>query len=883
MTWELVGRADELERGADALATHRLVAFTGAPGVGKSRLLAEVVTRFEVGSRPVFRALATEATRTLPLSPFVPLLPAAPPADPSLLLAALVDAIEVAGGEHGLLLVVDDAHHLDDGSLALLAVATASSHARIALTTSHDHEPPPGLASLLRDDRAIRLDVGPLSRADVVTLVDQALGRRAGDDLHDELWRLSQGNPMVLRETLAGAADRLEDLDHLEDLADPLISTRLTDLARRRIDALEADTADALTLVAAGAPAPYGLLAAALPADVLDRLLASPVTEVTEVAGGARLVRPAHPLYGEVLLAGLGEQALNRTHRRLVDAAMAGDTEIDPLRVALWQHRAGDPLDPELALAGARAALARHDGALAAELLEPVHDLVDPGTAALLLGASLAQRGRHEEADDTFSTGAAAVSSKAAVAAAHPLRVELASAQAFNQAFGLRRPDAADATLAAAIDQLDDPVAHGRLDAERGVIAGIGGDFAGALAAARRTVENPSAEGPALASAYVSLTLAETMLVQLVDLRTHVRAGLDAARTCSAALPLARDQLLVTEADASLMGGDLPHADEIIEAQLARGPGLTRGLWLVTAAHAAIHAGRLADAVEQTTAALEHPELRDQFDLVGLAIGCRAMAVGQSGRTDGIEEVEAARTRHAEPRNAVWLDRGRAWLLAAQGDHQGATAQAVDAGRHAIGGDHLGWGTLALHDAVRMAEGAEIASVAAEIAQVVDTSEGAHLLEALAAHGQALATEDPKALVAAAATFAELASPSMASDAAAQAAALAHRDEDAVLAQQATALSMAWQDRCQGTATPAIRRRPPSALSARALEIALDAAAGDTSAEIAARRFLSVRTVDNHLGAAYRALQVSGRVELAAVLAPVSPAPLNPPRDPPRS
>jgi DNA-binding CsgD family transcriptional regulator len=51
------------------------------------------------------------------------------------------------------------------------------------------------------------------------------------------------------------------------------------------------------------------------------------------------------------------------------------------------------------------------------------------------------------------------------------------------------------------------------------------------------------------------------------------------------------------------------------------------------------------------------------------------------------------------------------------------------------------------------------------------------------------------------------------------------------------------------------------------------AAAGKTSRQIAEALFVSVRTVDNHLGRVYRKLEVKGRAELGAALEAPADAP----------
>lgn len=69
--------------------------------------------------------------------------------------------------------------------------------------------------------------------------------------------------------------------------------------------------------------------------------------------------------------------------------------------------------------------------------------------------------------------------------------------------------------------------------------------------------------------------------------------------------------------------------------------------------------------------------------------------------------------------------------------------------------------------------------------------------------------------------------------------------------------------RCGGLATPVLRfGEGLSQLTRREREIASLAAAGASSKEIAAKLFLSTRTVDNHLQSVYGKLGIAGRHEL---------------------
>jgi DNA-binding CsgD family transcriptional regulator len=83
------------------------------------------------------------------------------------------------------------------------------------------------------------------------------------------------------------------------------------------------------------------------------------------------------------------------------------------------------------------------------------------------------------------------------------------------------------------------------------------------------------------------------------------------------------------------------------------------------------------------------------------------------------------------------------------------------------------------------------------------------------------------------------------------------------LARRASAAAARSQDlvaKCEGARTPALSSaEAQSDLSVQEREVALLAAEGLTSREIAERLFVSARTVDNHLQRVYLKLGVTGR------------------------
>jgi DNA-binding NarL/FixJ family response regulator len=74
--------------------------------------------------------------------------------------------------------------------------------------------------------------------------------------------------------------------------------------------------------------------------------------------------------------------------------------------------------------------------------------------------------------------------------------------------------------------------------------------------------------------------------------------------------------------------------------------------------------------------------------------------------------------------------------------------------------------------------------------------------------------------------------------------------------------------RCGNPPSPALEPTVPmgEALTGREREVALLAARGRTSPQIASALYLSVRTVDTHLSRVYRKLMIDGRHELADAL-----------------
>jgi hypothetical protein len=199
--WPLTGRDEELRRVAAAIrpgAAGMVVA--GGAGVGKTRLAHDAVATSAARGLAVVWAHGSAAVRPLPLGAFAGMLDV-PPGDAA---ESIGRALGQLARQRPLVLVVDDAHLLDEHSAIVLHRVVVRRLAP-ALVTVRTGEPAPDIVtSLWKDDHLPRLDLAPLDAADTTGLVARVLGGPVDTASARRLWTLTQGSPLFLRHLLAG-------------------------------------------------------------------------------------------------------------------------------------------------------------------------------------------------------------------------------------------------------------------------------------------------------------------------------------------------------------------------------------------------------------------------------------------------------------------------------------------------------------------------------------------------------------------------------------------------------------------------------------------------------------------------------------------------------
>ena len=137
----LVGRSHVLVHARSLAADRTGVLFVGEPGVGKTRLLAEVLDLLESDGWHTERFVASTAARTVPFGALISLLPRGA-TDRTQQVAGVRRTLVDRADRRPTALAIDDAHLLDDASLACL-VDLAHHSDVVVLGSARSTEPLP--------------------------------------------------------------------------------------------------------------------------------------------------------------------------------------------------------------------------------------------------------------------------------------------------------------------------------------------------------------------------------------------------------------------------------------------------------------------------------------------------------------------------------------------------------------------------------------------------------------------------------------------------------------------------------------------------------------------------------------------------------------------
>jgi DNA-binding CsgD family transcriptional regulator len=259
----------ELERLSDGAET--VVIVEGAAGMGKSRLLAEVMVLARSLGIKVGTSAADSSETVVELATLLAALfdGAEPLLDPRefttlhaqpeqrfWLLRDLQALLERAALESPLLIAIDDAHWADGGTAA--AIRTLPMRLMglpiawvIALRPPRETTPLFHALEQLKQEGARTIVLGPLDDAAVARLATDMLAAPPDESILAHL-AAADGSPFILVETLLGLQeeDRIRVVDGLAELIDDQLPRRVHVKMRERLSRLSDDASDAVTVAA---------------------------------------------------------------------------------------------------------------------------------------------------------------------------------------------------------------------------------------------------------------------------------------------------------------------------------------------------------------------------------------------------------------------------------------------------------------------------------------------------------------------------------------------------------------------------------------------------------------------------------------------------------
>jgi DNA-binding SARP family transcriptional activator/tetratricopeptide (TPR) repeat protein len=427
---EFVGRRGELERlraswgGVQIHRNRRIVLVAGEPGIGKTRLAHQFAAAALAGRATVLEGRCSEEPLA-PFEPFTEALAQAGAADILLpgdtgdigarhrLFDAVDDALATLASRAPLLLMIDDFHWADRGTLLLTSFLLRSSRTgpMLVLGTYRDtalgrHTPlTSALVDLKRSGTLDRIDLRGLSPADVAALTRAVLGT---EEVASRVYARTDGNAFFVEEVLRGLAEAgphavPESVRHA-------VGVRLSDMSDAANELIAAAAILGLEHDARVLQSTAGLQSAAAET-ALDEILR------------ARLVRPAstphhfaftHALVREAVLEECNALRRTRLHRRAAEALTDLGEEVHVEEIAMHLFEAASPGDArraaEMLMRAGQRALARLAYEDAAERFERALEALElagaedeSGRVLLARGDALLRAGELDAARAAFS------------------------------------------------------------------------------------------------------------------------------------------------------------------------------------------------------------------------------------------------------------------------------------------------------------------------------------------------------------------------------------------------------------------------------------------------------------------------------------------------
>jgi DNA-binding CsgD family transcriptional regulator/tetratricopeptide (TPR) repeat protein len=867
---DLVGRnplIEALEHAVTRSDLHGAFVF-GEAGMGKTALARHLVDRTLHSAAP-FLIHPGPALSNAPYAALAPFLGRATARDIESSLSVLRILISFFREEskgRPVLLVVDDAHEVDDDSSHVLSQLVSSRTVRLVAFSRPQEPVSEELVSLCREGLLARFEVGPLDAAEVAEVCTKVLGGELVRGTGERLWEESGGNPLFLRtlldQSLAdGALTETAGVWQLsaEELRVP---ASLADLVRGICLRLPPQERKAFEALALAEPVPFSALSGITDATAVPNLLEAGL--IMSMPGHPAFAVPTHRLYGRIVrgLVPAGRSAVLRAE------LAAGSTPIPTvgpgrIRHLNWALDCGETVSDAELIEGARLAHRYFDLSssvrFASAVTGPEH-----ATAARVERARVELARMHlPEAEDLLRGTLEAAGQLEVLAAAAVLTVRLRLFQGRPLKDISTLADRWSAVLKSKHSAAADPP---EVDLLRCFIYNLEGRYADAETRLRAIGEDEAA-------GELNFALTQSLLGEALGATGR---GIEGKALTGSGLALVRtDPGLFNDFHAFTLTRHLLvliHSGEFAEAEAAlqdyarrpaRDYAFTGGALAALDALLEVRRGRFRLGMEKLGPALEALRRSDKELLLPYALAVAALTASALGRADRAEALTAefAAQAHRGSRPLALLGQAfthAALLPSSNREHhldrlRGLAATAAGKALSTVEKDIL---------EILVALGDE--ESADRLAALTGTMEGREAA-VLNTYAAAVASGDPERL-AVAGDKAELSQKHLvAADAAYRAMRLLSGAGDRRTQRELLQVARRRRQRLEGCSPVLLGdAEEPTKLTAREREIASLALDGASNRAIAAALTVSPRTVEGHLYRIYAKLGITRREELTA-------------------
>ncbi|MFE0076929.1 AAA family ATPase [Nonomuraea sp. NPDC059023] len=857
--WPLVGREAELQEITSAFADGRAagVVIAGEAGVGRTRLVREALSVLSSDGHRTVWAAATNATSSIPFGAAAVLLPPDwhSHGDRLAALTMITSQVREWAGQARVVIGIDDAHLLDDGSAAALLHLAHQRLAFLVISVRRRERVRDAVSALWEEGLVHRIELAPLPDDVVDVLLDRVLAGPLEGFSRRRIRRVASGNPMLLRELLREASGRgtLAREHGVWRFAGRFRPDgRIRDIVLGRLATADPDTRLVLDLLACGEP---------LSLTTVVRLAGQHAIETAESSGmaviehsGARvLLRLAHPLYGEVLQDAMPVSRSMRLGRWLAEIKLTLPMRRhdDALRVALLQARAQEVIRPEIVRLGAQQAMDRGDLETAERLARMVCTAQPGAEADGLLADILVFRGNFQGAQHLSASRGS-----------DPVR--WAITRAMCAYWGEGDAVQADEILDSAATEPNGDLAVGT----RAWLLLFDARCASALALACGVLASDTASQQAAVWAAGAGAAAAGFLGLADEAERLGQRGVALADAAQPDLPWAPVQVDLGRWLSLLALGEAARAcrlaDHNYQTALDAHKPVVAAFWAGCRGVALLTQGHPGEAGESLREAITALDGNDIFRLTRCfhtALAAATALGGDSARARAWLDRAGNLPGPAHRLFAPWFHLWEAWTTASAGDTTAAAAICRKAAHIAKETDLPAVEAAARYDTTRLGGRGEHSRLV-QLADQLATP----LTIALASAATGIHTGHGDPLTEAAEAFAALGHDLLAAEALTAAdRAYRHNGQRArapVISERAVRL----RARCPDATTPLLTHEPlATVLTRREREVAV-LAAQHSSRHIAQRLGLSVTTVNNYLAKAYAKLGISRRAQLADLL-----------------